>query len=137
MASEKLKEMLNQAIARELQVSVQYMWQHVMATGMNAEPVRELFKQIAIVEMKHAEEIAERLDYLGGRPTTKPTPIAIGESLKEMIEIDKKAEEEAIELYRQIIEQAEEEKDYTTKRLFEQILSDEEEHHGDFSGLLD
>ncbi|RME69598.1 MAG: ferritin [Nitrospirae bacterium] len=137
MASDKLKDMLNQAIARELQVSVQYMWQHVMATGMNAEPVRDLFKQIAIVEMKHAEEIAERLDYLGGRPTTKPTPITIGESLKEMIEIDKKAEEEAIELYRQIIEQAEAEKDYTTKRLFEQILADEEEHHGDFSGLLE
>ena len=137
MASDKLKDLLNQAIARELQVSVQYMWQHVMATGMNAEPVRDLFKKIAIVEMKHAEEIAERLDYLGGRPTTKPTPITIGETLREMIEIDKKAEEEAIELYRQIIEVADAEKDYTTKRLFEQILADEEEHHGDFSGLLE
>ncbi len=137
MASDKLKEMLNQAIARELQVSVQYMWQHVLATGLNAEPVKGIFKKIAIVEMKHAEEIAERLAYLGGRPTTKPTPIAVGENLKEMIEIDKQAEEEAIELYRQIIEMADSEKDYTTKRLFEQILADEEEHHGDFSGLLE
>ncbi len=137
MASKELMDKLNDAIARELQVSVQYMWQHVMATGMDAEPVREIFKQIAITEMKHAEEIAERLDYLGGRPTTKPTPIKIGETLKEMIELDKQAEEEAIELYREIIELAEKERDYTTKRLFEQILADEEEHHGDFSGLLE
>ncbi|RMG68230.1 MAG: ferritin [Nitrospirae bacterium] len=137
MASKELMDKLNDAIARELQVSVQYMWQHVMATGMDAEPVREIFKQIAITEMKHAEEIAERLDYLGGRPTTKPTPIKIGETPKEMIELDKQAEEEAIELYREIIELAEKERDYTTKRLFEQILADEEEHHGDFSGLLE
>lgn len=87
--------------------------------------------------MKHAEEVAERLDYLGGRPTTKPSPITIGETLKEMIENDKKSEEEAITLYREIIEMADKEKDYTTKRLFEQILSEEEEHHGEFSGLLE
>jgi bacterioferritin len=137
MASKELMDKLNSAIARELQVSVQYIWQHVMATGLNAEPVKEVFKKIAITEMKHAEEVAERLNYLGGRPTTKPSPIIIGESLKEMIENDKKAEEEAIALYREIIEIADKEKDYTTKRLFEQILSEEEEHHGEFSGLLE
>jgi bacterioferritin len=137
MASKELMDKLNSAIARELQVSVQYIWQHVMATGLNAEPVKEVFKKIAITEMKHAEEVAERLNYLGGRPTTKPSPITIGESLKEMIENNKKAEEEAIALYREIIELADKEKDYTTKRLFEQILSEEEEHHGEFSGLLE
>jgi bacterioferritin len=137
MASKELMDKLNSAIARELQVSVQYIWQHVMATGLKAEPVKEVFKKIAITEMKHAEEVAERLDYLGGRPTTKPSPIIIGDSLKEMIENDKKSEEEAIALYREIIELADKEKDYTTKRLFEQILSEEEEHHGEFSGLLE
>jgi bacterioferritin (cytochrome b1) len=93
MASKELMDKLNSAIARELQVSVQYIWQHVMATGLKAEPVKEVFKKIAITEMKHAEEVAERLDYLGGRPTTKPSPIIIGDSLKEMIENDKKSEE--------------------------------------------
>jgi bacterioferritin len=137
MASKELMDKLNSAIARELQVSVQYIWQHVMATGLNAEPVKEVFKKIAITEMKHAEEVAERLNYLGGRPTTKPSPITIGESLKEMIENNKKAEEEAITLYREIIEMADKDKDYTTKRLFEQILAEEEEHHGEFSGLLE
>ena len=137
MASEKLLELLNEAIARELQVSIQYMWQHVLWKGVKGYAVREEFKKIAIVEMKHAEDIAERLAYLGGKPTTKTSPIKVGESLEEMIELDKKAEEEALELYRKIIKVAEEEGDITTARLFRRILEEEEEHHDVFSSLLE
>lgn len=137
MASKELLDRLNDAIAREIQVSVQYMWQHVTVRGVNAEAVGGVFKKIAITEMKHAEEIAERLDYLGGVPTTKPTPITVGSNLKEMLSIDKKAEEEAISLYKEIIKLAEKEGDVVTKRLFEQILADEEEHHNQFSTLLE
>lgn len=137
MASKELLDRLNDAIARELQVSVQYMWQHVTVRGVNAEAVGGVFKKIAITEMKHAEEIAERLDYLGGVPTTKPTPITVGNNLKEMLSINKKAEEDAISLYKEIIKLAEKEGDVVTKRLFEQILADEEEHHNQFSTLLE
>ncbi|MGQ9727237.1 MAG: ferritin-like domain-containing protein [Candidatus Fervidibacter sp.] len=136
MASERLKDLLNQAIARELQVSIQYMWQHVVAKGLFSPAVRDIFKKTAIVEMKHAEAIAERLDYLGGKPTTQPAPITVGETLEEMIRIDLKAEEEAIALYRQIIEQATSEGDYVTEDLFRSILADEEEHHNEFQALL-
>jgi len=136
MASERLKELLNQAIARELQVSIQYMWQHVVARGLCSPAVRDIFKKIAITEMKHAEAIAERLDYLGDKPTTKPAPITIGETLEEMLRIDLKAEEEAIALYRQIIEQAVSENDYVTEDLFRSILADEEEHYKEFQTLL-
>jgi len=136
MASERLKELLNQAIARELQVSIQYMWQHVLAKGLCSPAVRDIFKKIAITEMKHAEAIAERLDYLGGKPTKQPAPITVGETLEEMIRIDLEAEEEAIALYRQIIEQAVSENDYVTEDLFRSILADEEEHHNEFQSLL-
>jgi bacterioferritin len=137
VASKKLLDKLNEAIARELQVSTQYMWQHVMVMGINAGSVGGVFKKIAIVEMKHAEEIAERLYYLGGIPTTKPNPIEIGKSVKEMLDIDAKAELGAIDLYREIIKLTEKEGDYTTKRLFEAILSAEEDHHNTFSTLLE
>lgn len=137
MASKELLDRLNDAIAREIQVSIQYMWQHVMIRGINAESVGGIFKKIAIVEMKHAEEIAERLDYLGGVPTTKPTPIEIGKTAKEMLEINKKAEEEAIALYKGIIALAEKEGDYTTAKLFKDILTEEEDHHNQFSTLLE
>ncbi len=136
MASDELKEMLNMAIAREIQVSIQYMWQHVLAKGFEGEIVKPELRRIAIVEMTHAELIAERLAYLGGKPTTEPAPINVGETAREMIEIDVKAEEEAIDLYRKIIKKALEEDDYTTAKLFEQILQDEEAHHDYFTSVL-
>lgn len=135
MAGELL-DLLNKAIARELGVSIQYMWQHVMAMGMQSPEIKDIFKEIAIVEMKHAEKIAERLFYLGGVPTTKPTPIKVGGSLREMVEDDLRLEDEAIEMYRKIIEVAAREEDSTTRLLFEEILSAEEEHKHTFSILL-
>ena len=135
--SEELKELLNAAIAREIQVSIQYMWQHILWRGVEGFAVKDEFKKIAIEEMKHGEEIAERLSYLGGRPTTKPAPIFVGDTLKEMVENDIKAEEEAIELYRKIIDKANEEGDITTARLFRKILQEEEEHHDFFTSLLE
>ncbi len=135
MASE-LIELLNKAIAREIGVSVQYMWQHVMAIGMKSPEVKDIFEDIAIEEMKHAEKIAERLFYLGGIPTTKPTTIIVGGSLENMVEKDLEAENEAIELYREIIDLAAEKEDSTTRLLFEEILTEEEEHKHTFTILL-
>lgn len=133
---QKLYDMLNHAIARELQVSIQYMWQHVMAKGMESPSVKALLRQIALVEMKHAEMIADRLNQLGGEPTTKPQTITIGGSLREMIELDLEAEAEAVRLYKAIIKYAREIEDPTTASLFEPILAAEEEHHALFSDLL-
>ncbi len=135
--SDKLKDMLNKAIAREIQVSIQYMWQHVQVMGVKGVAVQDKFKQTAIAEMKHAEKIAERLWYLEGVPTTKPSPIIVGESLKEFLELDTKAEVEAIEMYRQIIEMANKEGDVTTSFMFKEILEDEEEHHDLFTTMLE
>jgi len=135
--SDKLKEMLNNAIAREVQVSIQYMWQHVQVVGVKGVAVQDKFQQVAIVEMKHAEKIAERLWYLEGTPTTKPAPIKVGESLKEFLELDVKAEVEAIEMYKGIIELAQKEGDVTTAFMFKEILEDEEEHHDLFTTMLE
>ena len=135
--SAQLQELLNKAIAREIQVSIQYMWQHVQWRGEKGFAVQDELKKIAVTEMRHAEAIAERLFYLGGKPTTKPEPIFVGETLKEMIEQDRRDEEGAIQLYKQTIELAKKEGDETTKRLFRQILSDEEEHHDTFTSLLE
>ncbi len=137
MASEKLLNLLNEAIAREISASVQYMWNHVMARGMRSPEIRDKLREISIVEMKHAESIAERLDYLKGVPTTKPTPVDTGKSLEEIIKQDLVKEQEAISMYKDIIKLAEDECDITTRRLFEEILGDEEDHHNEFQTLLE
>jgi len=135
LASAKLKDLLNAAIARELQVSIQYMWQHVQWIGVDHFAVSDKIKDIAVEEMKHAEKIAERLWYLDGVPTTKPTEIKVGGELKEMIDYDIKAEEEAIDLYKQIEDVADAEKDPTTRFIFEGILEQEEDHHDFFTSV--
>jgi len=136
-ASKELMDLLNKAIARELQVAIQYMWQHVLWSGVKGFAVKDELKKTAIDEMKHAESIAERLNYLGGIPTTKPDPIFVGKTLKEMIEQDKKDEEAAIELYKKIIAVAKKDGDEVTDLLFQNILTDEEDHHDVFSTLLE
>jgi bacterioferritin len=104
---------------------------------VKAVAVQDKFKQTAIVEMKHAEKIAERLWYLGGVPTTKPAVIDVGKNLKEFLELDTQAEVEAIEMYREIIELATKEKDVTTAFMFKEILEEEEEHHDLFTTMLE
>jgi len=137
MASKKLLDLLNMAAAREIQVSIQYIWQHVMARGFHSESIGNVFREIGITEMKHYEEIAERLDYLGGVPTVKPSEVKLSNSIRGMLEDDKAAEEEAIDLYKTIIQVAAEEKDVITKFLFEEILKAEEGHHYKFRTLLE
>ena len=136
-ASDELKALLDAAVAREIQVSIQYMWQHVQVMGVKAVAVQDKFKETAIDEMKHAEKIAERLWYLGGTPTTKPTQITVGKTLKEFLELDTLAEVEAVEMYRQIIQLATKEGDVTTAFMFKEILEDEEEHHDLFTTMLE
>ena len=135
--SKKLLNSLNEAIARELQVAIQYMWQHVQWGGVKGFAVHDELKSIGIAEMKHAEAIAERLFYLGGIPTTKPTPIFVGSTLKEMIKQDIKDEANAVTLYKKIIDAAFKEGDVTTGFLFKQILQQEEDHHDTFTTLLE
>jgi len=135
--SKTLLDKLNEAIAREMQVAIQYMWQHVQWSGVKGFAVHDELKSIAVEEMKHAEAIAERLFYLGAIPTTKPSPIFVGTTLKEMISQNVKDEENAIELYKQIVEMARKEEDETTNRLFREILQQEEDHHDTFTTMLE
>jgi len=141
--SAELIEFLNRAVARELQVSVQYMLQHsiwVVKAPAKEDSVTDeqrkfvgthfpfwlpgtSLKKIAITEMRHAEAIAERIVRLGGGPTSKPDPITISKTVTEILEINKEVERGAIELYKKIIEIAERE-------------NDEENHFQTFSNML-
>ena len=136
MADQRLLDILNRSIARELQVSIQYMWHHVMAVGLESPAVKDIFRDISIQEMKHAETFAERLDLLGGVPTTQPSPILVGGDMKKMIQDDIKAEQEAVDMYREAIRIATEVNDPVTRLMYEEILEAEEDHLKTFSDLL-
>lgn len=123
-----LLDALNADLADELAAIVQYMWHHVMAAGKNSPEVSEIFEHISIDEMRHAEKLAERLDFYGAVPTTIPTQIKVGGKLDKMIEEDIAGEEHAIAMYKAHIRLAEELGDPVTRLMLENILSDEEGH---------
>ncbi len=135
--SDELKKMLNDAIAIEIAASVQYMWQYVQVIGVKGRAVAAKFKETAISEMKQAEELAERLWYLNGTPTTQWAPVKVGENLKEFLELDAKMEEEGIRLYKKINDQAQKDSDVTTAFMIKEILEVEEEHHDLFTTMLE
>lgn len=135
--SKELIKMLNGALARELAVSIQYMWHHVTGKGLESPGVRKVFRDIAMVEMKHAESIAERIDYLGGDPTTQPARIKYGGDLRQMVKDDLESEQESIAFYKTIVAKAHEENDIVTHRLFEDIITAEEEHEAEFAAMLE
>ena len=156
--STELFGLLNAALSRELEVSVQYMLQHTIWAGKTSiskteqklsKPIKFVashklvflpgitLKKIAISEMRHAEKIGERITILGGEIVREVPPFNLGSSIKEILEIDKNQEKSAIELYNRIIEMANKEGDETTAKIFKHILLDEEGHHKTFSNLLE
>ena len=93
-------------------------------------------KKIAVTEMRYAEANAERIVALEEKSTIQPDPVVIGDSSTRMIEINREAEEGAIRLYTQIINAAKKQGDEVTTKLFQQILSDEENHLKIFKDML-
>lgn len=136
MAKQKLIDALNQDLALELGAITQYMWHHAMAEGRESPAIGELFKEISIVEMKHAEAFAERIVYLGGRPTTKPGEIKMGGDLTKMITDDLEGERHAIKQYKAHLKLCEEANDPVTRRMLEEIIEQEEEHDDQWSSVL-
>ena len=67
--SQKVIDLLNQARARELTAITQYMAQHYELEDSDFGKLAGKLKEIGIQEMKHAEQLAERILFLNGEPT--------------------------------------------------------------------
>jgi len=136
VVSKELLDMLSKVVARELQMSIQCMWQHITVKGIEGATVEIILRQMAIEEMKSAEALAKRLVYLAGVPPVTFDPVHVGHGLDDMLKENIQMEEEVTNLIRQSIQLAGKEGDFTTRRLLEEVLSNEEEHLDKFSKLL-
>jgi bacterioferritin len=136
-------DILNEALATELVCVLRYKFHYFMASGIHSQSVKQEFLEHAHEEQQHADQLAERIKQLGGKPDMNPAVLAgrshseykEGTSLTDMIKEDLIAERIAIESYREII-QFLGDKDPTSKRLMEEILAKEEEHADDMADLL-
>jgi bacterioferritin len=136
-SKKKVIELLNQARAAELTAILQYMGHHYELEDSDFGKLAKPMKEIAIQEMDHAEQLAERILYLGGTPTFQPDgKVTKGQEIADMLKRDIGLEEGAVEMYNDSARECAQAGDHTSKRLFQKLLQDEEEHLDMFQNVL-
>ncbi|MGN6653909.1 MAG: ferritin-like domain-containing protein [Rhodanobacter sp.] len=141
---ETVIKLLNHALATELVCVLRYKYHYYMASGINSQAIRAEFLEHANEEQGHADQIAERITQLEGKPNLSPEGLLSrshsdyveGEDIVDMIKEDLVAERIAIDSYREMIAYVGTD-DPTTRRMLESILAVEEEHAEDMNTLLE
>ena len=127
--SAKVIEILNEVLTAELTGVNQY-WVHArMCENWGYQKLWQHIRAESIDEMKHADQLIERILYLDGVPNVQRLGrVRIGENPKEMFECDIALEEDAIPRLNDGIRLCREQGDNGTRHLLEEILVSEEEH---------
>ncbi len=140
---EDIIKLLNDALATELVCVLRYKRHHFTAQGLASPKIAEEFMVHAQEETAHADLLAERIVQLGGEPDFSPATLLArshaeydeSSELKAMIKANLIAERVAIETYSQMIALIGD-KDSTTRRILESILSQEQEHADELKDWL-
>jgi bacterioferritin len=125
----KVIEFLNKALTNELTAINQYFLHARMYKNWGFAKLNEKEYHESIDEMKHADQLIERILFLEGLPNLQNLDkLMIGENPLEMLECDLKLEQIAVPLLKTAIAYCESIQDYVSRELFEHILENEEDH---------
>jgi bacterioferritin len=141
--AETVIRLLNEALATEVICILRYQRHYFMTAGISGRSVKAKFLQFVAEEQAHADQLAERIVQLGGKPELSPERLlnrshaehVEGDSLAEMITADLVAERVSIDSYRAMIAAIGDD-DPTTRQVLERILVQEEAHAENLAGLL-
>ena len=126
---QKVIDYLNKALRLELTTVNQYFLHARMFKNWGFERLAKVEYDESIDEMKHADELIERILFLEGLPNVQDLDkVYIGENVREALECDLRAEQRAHPLYKEAIAYFETVKDYVSRALLVEILESEEEH---------
>lgn len=126
---QKVIDYLNKALKLELTTVNQYFLHARMYKDWGFERLAKIEYDESIDEMKHADELIERILYLDGLPNLQDLDkLYIGETVKECLAADLNAEQRAHPLYKEAISYCEQVKDYVSREILVRILESEEEH---------
>ena len=125
----KVIEFLNRVLRNELMAINQYFLHSRMFKDWGLNALGDYEFQESVDEMKHADQLIERILFLEGLPNMQDIgKLRIGEHTKEMLACDLALEMDAIPDLREAIEYCESSRDYVSRDLFDSILDSEEEH---------
>jgi bacterioferritin len=119
---------LNDALREELTAINQYFVHAEMCHNWGYHRLGSYIKKQSIGEMKHAEQLLERILFLEGTPNMQPLPLSIGDDVKAQIQKDLALEVKAVAMYNSSIKTARDAGDNASRELFERLLKDEEQH---------
>jgi bacterioferritin len=125
----KVIEYLNRGLRSELTAISQYWLHYRMLDNWGLKEMAKKWRAESIEEMQHADRFTDRILFLDGFPNFQTLdPLKIGQTVKEIIECDLKAELEARALYQEAATYCRQVGDYPSKNLFEDLMTDEEGH---------
>ncbi|MFQ6113316.1 MAG: bacterioferritin [bacterium] len=126
-------ELLNKAVAEELHAVHQYMYFHFHCDDQGFELLAGLFKKTAIEEMGHVERLSERILFLKGDVEMKAShEVDKIHHVKEMLKLASKMEQESAKQYNLWANECSANADSASKKIFEDLVADEERHFDQF-----
>jgi bacterioferritin len=135
---EKSVVLLNKAVADELSAVHQYMYFHFHCDDQGYDPLAMLFKRTAIEEMLHIERLAERILFLKGEvEMAASAEVEKIHDVGKMLERAREMEEGSARDYNQWANECGANADSVSKKLFEDLVADEERHYDQYDTELD
>ena len=120
---------MQEALREELTAINQYFLHAEMCENWHYSKLGDFIKKQSIDEMKHAEELIERILFLDGTPSlTEPMRLTIGKDVRSQLQSDLQLELSAVTLYNKAVKTSQEQGDNASRELFERLLRDEEKH---------
>lgn len=130
MNKSKSIDLLNAAVADELQAVHQYMYFHFHLDDQGFGPLAALFKRIAVMEMGHVETLAERILFLKGDVKMELAgPVEPIQDAEAMLKKAAEMEDNSARDYNKMALECSQNADSASKQIFEQLVKDEEGHY--------
>jgi bacterioferritin len=125
----KVIEYLNAGLRHELTAVNQYWLHYRLLDNWGYKALAKKWRKESIEEMEHADKLTVRIIFLEGFPNMQVLdPLHIGQTVKEVLECDLRAEISARTLYEEAATYCHSVKDYVSRDMFEKLMHDEEEH---------
>ena len=135
---EKSIELLNAAVADELQAVHQDMYFHFHCDDQGYDLLANLFKRTSIQEMLHVERLAERILFLKGEVNMELAgEVKKIHNVKEMLEMAAYMEETSAREYNEWANECAKNADAVTKKLFEELVAEEETHYNQYDDEME